>query len=684
MSTVSSLFPLVAVMVLYPVVSFTLTPRALYKRYPCNKVCVYSRVAVAIDGNGGSRVGLTVERPHRHQIPKRTGDIVLSMMNDSDDTETNKEDTMEMSSIAEQDNMDEATHDDDDDEESMMTSADMAIGIATHIPEEATVSTEIAVSRVVPHDADASDTETVLVDADGEAEKTTPKPSAVETETTIEAPSVKKILKFAIPAIGVWLCGPMLSLIDTSAVGLLSGTAQQAALNPAVAVTEYAALLIAFMYTATTNLVASAQEKDRLSEDKPLTSKNFIAALQLSGFVGAALGTILFGFAVPLLRTIIGNDAIDPEVYNAALKYVRIRALGMPAAAIIGSSQAASLGMQDIKSPLYVLLAAAVVNFIGDVSLVGSSHPVLGGAAGAAWATVGSQYAAVFFFVKWLCHRASLFSVFKKRSNEEAQTSRLDKYSTRGFLQGKFRGRDFFKLPSREKVADFTPYLVPVTSTQLGRVSSYVAMSHVISSSLGTVSMASQQVILSLWNCLYPVGESLSLTAQSFVPSIVERKVSKARSSALSQTLVNFWKAGALFGAGLGCATLCIPLLNQFFTADPAVITLVNSVVPLLLIIFSTLGIFTSSEGVLLGQKDLGFLGKSYTSFFFVIPYLMLRVKRRALSGTAQVNLRSVWTVFTAYQIFRTCLWVLRCRLLEKRWSHDKYLVAVRVIATSK
>jgi hypothetical protein len=65
-----------------------------------------------------------------------------------------------------------------------------------------------------------------------------------EPATKIEAPGVSKILKFAIPAIGVWLCGPLLSLIDTSAVGLFSGTIQQAALNPAVAVTDYAALLI--------------------------------------------------------------------------------------------------------------------------------------------------------------------------------------------------------------------------------------------------------------------------------------------------------------------------------------------------------------------------------------------------------------------------------------------------------
>ena len=294
--------------------------------------------------------------------------------------------------------------------EDMMTSPEMALGIATHLSEESTAATEFALSRVAPHDEGVANQTVLAVETQPLSEEE----GNIVDETTIEAPSVTKILKFAVPAIGVWLCGPLLSLIDTSAVGLLSGTAQQAALNPAVAVTEYAALLIAFMYTATTNLVASAQEKDRTTKDKPRTSKNFIAALQLSGYVGAGLGVVLFSFAIPLLRAIIGNDAIDPQVFNAALKYVRIRALGMPAAAIIGSSQAACLGMQDIKSPLYVLLAAAVVNFVGDATLVGSSHPLLGGAAGAAWATVFSQYAAVIFFVQWLCHRGSMFQFLKK------------------------------------------------------------------------------------------------------------------------------------------------------------------------------------------------------------------------------------------------------------------------------
>jgi Na+-driven multidrug efflux pump len=505
--------------------------------------------------------------------------------------------------------------------------------------------------------------------------------------STIEAPSVSEILRFAISAVAVFLCGPILSLIDTSAVGLLSGSSQLAALNPAVSVTEYSALLIAFLYTGTTNLIAASQEKDKSGSTKSRTADIFISALQLSGFVGAALGAILLTLSVPILKAIIGNNSIDPNIFSASLKYVRIRALGMPAAAFIGTAQAACLGMRDSKSPLYVLFAAAVVNFLGDICLVGNSNAWIGGAAGAAWATVVSQYAAVFFFVRLLCHdrpaesKADVTNIettvnrfFPKKSSndtieEQNSPSKTEASRTKGFLKGKFRASVVFHLPSRDSISGFIPYIVPVTCTQVGRVSSYVSMSHVISSTLGTTSMAAQQVIISSWNCLYPVGESLSLTAQSFLPSIVERPMTgKNRASLLKKTLMNFWKSGLIFGSGLFATALCLPRLNPLLTSDPTVMASVNSVVPLLLVIYSTIGIFTSSEGMLLGQKDLGFLGKSYTSFFFIVPYFMLRLKRAALNaGSKTVNLKSVWTVFTCYQVFRTIMWALRALYLVQR-----------------
>ena len=69
-------------------------------------------------------------------------------------------------------------------------------------------------------------------------------PAPSPTDGSIQAPQVADILRIAIPAIGIWLCNPLLSMIDTSTVGLFAGTAQQAALNPAVSVTDYSARLM--------------------------------------------------------------------------------------------------------------------------------------------------------------------------------------------------------------------------------------------------------------------------------------------------------------------------------------------------------------------------------------------------------------------------------------------------------
>lgn len=545
-----------------------------------------------------------------------------------------------------------------------------------------------------------------------------------------EAPSISQILQFAIPAIGVWLCSPFLSMIDTSAVGLISGTAQQAALNPAVSVTEYAALLVAFMYTGTTNLIAEAREEDKGKVGDPKTKRVFKTALQLSTFVGGTLGAALLMFCNPLLRAIIGTDAVDPAVFSAAAKYVRIRALGMPAAVIIGSAQAACLGMKDIKSPLYVLATAAVVNFFGDVLLVGIKHPWIGGAAGAAWATVFSQYAALYMMMELLKRRPkkmaeeedtdSLTKSFMKKTGIPEETiakvdcteailemtsppssrnSELDNVekalknlqntirtkkspvdkkiissshktsspSVRGFLRNQFRKRDLLAPPSRSLTTDLSSYFLPVTTTQVGRVSSYIAMSHVISSSIGTVAMAAHQIIISLFYCLVPMADSLSQTAQTFVPGIAAGRKGKRRSEVLRKTSKNFMKAGALFGVVLSCFVGMIPLLSRFFTADAAVLSVVNSVVPTIAGCFLVNGLICAIEGILVARKDLSFLGSAYAGYFFAVPYFMLRVKKKALAGIESVGLPSVWKVFLGYQLVRVSAWVLRLALLTRR-----------------
>ena len=53
-----------------------------------------------------------------------------------------------------------------------------------------------------------------------------------ETEEDTGNASVRDLLRFTMPTMAIWLCDPLLSLVDTSVVGLSSGTIELAAIAP--------------------------------------------------------------------------------------------------------------------------------------------------------------------------------------------------------------------------------------------------------------------------------------------------------------------------------------------------------------------------------------------------------------------------------------------------------------------
>jgi len=56
-----------------------------------------------------------------------------------------------------------------------------------------------------------------------------------------------------------------------------------------------------------------------------------------------------------------------------------------------------------------------------------------------------------------------------------------------------------------------------------------------------------------------------------------------------------------------------------------------------------------------------------YASFFVVVPYVMLGVKKKARAGCKAVGLTSVWTVFIGYQLARCGFWLTRSAILQRR-----------------
>jgi Na+-driven multidrug efflux pump len=519
----------------------------------------------------------------------------------------------------------------------------------------------------------------------------------------LAAPSIIDILNFAIPAIGVYLCSPLLSMIDTSSVGLFCGTLQQAALNPAVTIADYSARTMSFLYTGTTNIMASRSSTSRnssiSSSDKNLEhdmiKETFIGALGLSFFVGLGLSGFLLMTSRRMLVPLIGNDSIDMELMNAAWRYIMIRSLGMPAAAMIGTSQAACLGLKDNHTPFKIILAAAAINLFLDVLLVGQQRfPWIGGTAGAAWATIFSQYFAMGLFLHNFTNKQT-----QTRNNRQNHDSE-NPSKTKGLLLAnndndhhpmeidQWRKKWFFflKFPTKQTIQNFVPFVIPVTTTQIGRCSTYIAMGHVVSSTMNEVSMAAQQIITSIFYALIPIGDSCSLTAQSFLPSILSSSVKTTKTTrtstssntttttaaaAVRKTVKNIYKVAGVMGVFLSMIALLIPLACPLLTSDPAVIATVKSVIPVMLAVLTTHGIFCASEDILVGYRDLKFLGRIYSIFFAVVPMLMVRLKYAARMGGKAVELSSVWTVFLGYQAVRILTFASRSFYLILKTGKD-------------
>merc|ERR1719203_917277 len=162
----------------------------------------------------------------------------------------------------------------------------------------------------------------------------------------------------------------------------------------------------------------------------------------------------------------------------------------------------------------------------------------------------------------------------KQLTTKPRRIAKKPSFSTRGFLhESPFKKRNIISFPSRNDAAKFIPYVVPVTTTSVGRVSLFLAMAHV-SSSLGTIGMAAQQITIALFEAFCPVVDSLSLTAQSFVPAAIAEKDQIGATNGdnnLRSITMDFMKTGMLFGSVLVMAVCCLPMVTRFFTSDALV-----------------------------------------------------------------------------------------------------------------
>ncbi|KAF5202739.1 Detoxification 46 protein [Thalictrum thalictroides] len=128
---------------------------------------------------------------------------------------------------------------------------------------------------------------------------------------------IQEIILFTGPAVGLWICGPLTSLIDTAVVGQGSSL-ELAALGPATVVSDYASKVFMFLSIATSNMVATSLAREGKKE-----VQHKISMLLFVGFT-CGLGMLLLTkvAGAQLLTTFAGPKNLN--VVPAANTYAQV------------------------------------------------------------------------------------------------------------------------------------------------------------------------------------------------------------------------------------------------------------------------------------------------------------------------------------------------------------------------
>ncbi|KAL5855927.1 hypothetical protein ACOSQ4_005729 [Xanthoceras sorbifolium] len=396
---------------------------------------------------------------------------------------------------------------------------------------------------------------------------------------------MKEILMFTGPATGLWICGPLMSLIDTAVTGQGSSI-ELAALGPGTVMCDSMSYIFMFLSIATSNMVATSLTRQDRNE-----VQHQISVLL---FVGLACGILMLLFTKFFgLRALTAfTGAKNAHILPAANTYVQIRGLAWPAVLIGWVTQSASLGMKDSWGPLKALAVASAINGIGDVILC----RFLGyGIAGAAWATMVSQVVAAYMMIDTLNKKGfNAFAVL---------------------------------VPSPNDLLAIFELAAPLFVMMISKVAFYSLITY-FATSMGTYTLAAHQVMIQTFMMCTVWGEPLSQTAQSFMPEFIygiNRNLPKAQMLLKSLGII-----GVILGLLLGVVGTSVPwLFPNIFTPDQAIVQEMHKVLVPFFTALAVTPCILSLEGTLLAGRDLKFISLSMSGCFTLGALVLLLVSSR-------------------------------------------------------
>jgi putative MATE family efflux protein len=427
---------------------------------------------------------------------------------------------------------------------------------------------------------------------------------------TLRSPYDREILGLAVPALGALAAEPLYLLVDTAIVGHL-GRSQLASLGIAAAILGGVFAIFNFLQYGTTAQVARASGAGEQSAARRLGAQ----AVWLSIGFGAAVAVLVAVLAEPLVALMGGEG----EAADGAVTYLRIAAIGLPAAFLALGGQGYLRGIADLRTPLVIVVAGNVANVILEVLFV---YGFDWGIAGSAWGTAIAQLGMGAGFV---------FVILRGLHREEVRP----------------------ELALARRVLSLGKWIFIRTSALM---SSFL-LAGAVATRFGEASIGAHQVAFQLWIFLALVLDSLAIAGQI----IVGRELgSGRRDDAYAASSRMIWLAVAL-GGGFALVVLALGgVLPRIFTGDESVLDATALLWPLFALMQPLNGAVFALDGILIGAGDGPFLAASMVAAFVACATVLL------VALADDWGIRGVWAALVVLILVRLTLMTARFR--RGRW----------------
>lgn len=366
----------------------------------------------------------------------------------------------------------------------------------------------------------------------------------------------RSIRKLALPSLATLLAEPALIAVDTTMVGRL-GTNPLAGLSLASTVLTTIVGICIFLSYATT--AATARYVGSGEPAKGL--RQGIDGMWLGFGLGVVLGGLLAAFA----PAILGWFGPEPAVLDQAVLYARASAIGLPGMLLVLAANGTLRGFADTRRPLIAATAGALVNIPLNAALIyGADMGVTGAGLGTAIVqTLMGTYLAVVVNKLARKHEVSL-----KPSGAGVLTS----------------------------LKDAIPLIVRTLSLR-GAILLHISAA----TSLGTLALAANQIVMTMWNFAAYGLDALATAAQILVGQGLGSRNRERVRMVLRRNLVYGLRVGVVLGVVLAGLSFVIP---QVMTLDDDVAWLATQTMWVTSAALPIAAVSYMLDGVLIGAGD--------------------------------------------------------------------------------